>query len=347
MKLVITGGLGFIGSNFIRYLLENYKNDVFIINIDKVTYAANKNNLRDVVGNKSKYYKFYQKDIINYKVLERIFSSEKPEVIINFAAETHVDRSLYESIKFVKSNVLGVQTLLELAYRNKIAKFIHISTDEVFGSVSPPLSADENYPLNPSSPYSASKASAELMIKAFEKTFGYKVIITRSTNNFGPYQYPEKFIPLTIISAILNKPIPIYGNGEQVRDWLYVKDHCKAIDIILQKGFPGKSYNIAGGNERRNIDVAKFIVQYLGKPMELINYVKNRPAHDVRYSLDSSLIKRELGFYPEKNFEEALIETIEWYKNNKKWWIPLLSSKFWKFYKKHYQDNSSSNLQKF
>ncbi len=329
MKLLVTGGCGFIFSNFIRYELIKHP-ESRIVNLDKLTYAANLNNLRDVQKNKN--YKFYKGDICNKTLVERIIKREEIDTIINGAAETHVDRSIIEAGSFVKTDVLGTYTLLELSRHHDIKNYIQISTDEIYGSI-PKGSFKETDPLNASSPYSASKGGADLLALAYYKTYGLPVMITRSSNNYGPYQHPEKLIPKLIIRAILNKPLPIYGDGKQVRDWLYVLDNCAAIDLILQKGEAGKIYNIGAGEEKTNIEIVKAILEMLGKTEKLIEFVKDRPAHDRRYSLDSSETNK-LGWKPKTEFNNGLKETVDWYLSNEWWWKPLAAKieelEFWK-----------------
>ncbi|MBI4711903.1 MAG: dTDP-glucose 4,6-dehydratase [Planctomycetes bacterium] len=259
------------------------------------------------------------------------------EAVVNFAAESHVDRSLYEPAVFLRTNIIGTQTMLDVARRNKVKRFVQVSTDEVYGSLKKTEAPfTENSPLHPSSPYSTSKASADLLVKAYEKTFGYPAIITRGTNNYGPYQFPEKVIPLFITNLLEDKPVPLYGKGTNIRDWLYVTDHCRAIDTVLRKGRPGEIYNIAGLAERNNLELTKTILKTLHKPQTLITYVKDRPGHDFRYALNISKIKRELGWQPNYEFEDGIRLTIEWYKNNRLWWQRIKTGEYLKFIKKHY-----------
>lgn len=330
MKFLITGGCGFIGSNFIRFLFSKYKKDVFIVNLDKLTYAGNPKNLKDIDFLPN--YKFLHGDICNLEDVKK--GMKDVEVVINFAAETHVDRSILGPDSFLKTDIFGVYVLLEEALKRKIKLFIQISTDEVYGEI---LEGSflEDSPLNPRSPYSASKAGGDRLSSAYFHTFGLPVIITRASNNFGPYQYPEKLIPLFVTNALEDIPLPVYGDGMQIRDWLYVEDHCKAIDLLIEKGKIGEVYNIGGGNEKRNIDITKMILKKLNKPEKLIKYVKDRPAHDRRYSLNFDKIKK-LGFKPSANFDELLDNTIEWYKNNIDWWKELKNGDFKKYYLKQY-----------
>lgn len=312
MKILVTGGAGFIGSNFVRYMLEKYNYEIVVL--DKLTYAGRVENLQDVKIS------FVKGDICTKEDVEK--SMKDCDAVINFAAETHVDRSIREAGVFVKTDVLGTHTLLEAARKFDVEKFIQISTDEVYGSTGEG-SFKEGDILEPSSPYSASKAGADLLVKAYYKTYGLPVLITRSSNNFGPYQYPEKLIPVLILNALHDKPLPVYGNGKNVRDWIYVLDNCSGIDLVFQKGKIGEIYNIGANNEMRNIDVARLILKELDKPESLIQYVKDRPGHDFRYSLDTTKI-RELGWRPQYSFKDALRKTINWYKENKEWWESLI-----------------------
>jgi dTDP-glucose 4,6-dehydratase len=318
-RILVTGGAGFIGSNFIRYLLEKYP-DCKIINLDKLTYAGNLNNLKDIENNKN--YIFVKGDICDKKIVDKIVKD--CEIIINFAAETHVDKSIIEAGSFVQTDVFGSYTLLDAAKKFGIKKFIQISTDEVYGSISGG-SFKESDNLTPSSPYSASKAGADLLVIAYHRTFNLPVLITRSSNNFGLYQYPEKVIPLFITNALENKSLPLYGDGMNVRDWLFVLDNCEAIDLVMQEGEVGEIYNIASGVEKTNIEITRSILKELGKPESLINYVKDRLGHDRRYSLDCAKI-RKLGWRSTHTFEEALKTTIQWYIENEWWWKPLIKN---------------------
>lgn len=318
MKILITGGAGFIGSNFIRYILNKYP-QYQVINLDKLTYAGNLDNLRDIENNPN--YKFIKGDICDNKVVGKL--ARDADIIVNFAAETHVDRSILSASQFIQTNVYGTYVLLEAAKKYNLDRFIHISSDEVYGSIQKG-SFTEGSSLNPNSPYAASKASADHLVCAYFVTYNLPTIITRSSNNFGPYQYPEKIIPLFITNALEDKKLPLYGDGLNVRDWLYVLDNCKAIDLVLHKGSVGEVYNIGAGNEKINLELAKLILKMMGKPEDLIEYVKDRPGHDRRYSLDSSKIKK-LGWQPEFQFEDALRMTIDWYVKNQKWWKRLRS----------------------
>jgi dTDP-glucose 4,6-dehydratase len=316
MRILVTGGLGFIGSNFIRYILDKYPG-CNIINLDAMAYAGNPANLKDIEDNPR--YHFVKGNICNKEDVEKAIKD--CNVIFNFAAETHVDRSIIEAGVFVKTDVLGTYTLLEAARKHDIEKFIQISTDEVYGSIEKG-SFKEDDVLDPSSPYSASKAGADLLVKAYYKTYGLPVLITRSSNNFGPYQYPEKLIPLFITNALQNKYLPIYGDGENVRDWLHVLDNCSAIDTVFQKGTFGEIYNVASGNEKTNLEITHLILVELNKPDRLIQFVKDRHGHDRRYSLDFTKIKK-LGWKPNYSFESGMVSTINWYRENERWWKPL------------------------
>jgi len=314
-KILVTGGAGFIGNNFIRLMLEKYS-DIRIINLDKLTYAGNLNNLKDLEKNKN--YCFVKGDICNKSIVSKL--AKKVDTIVNFAAETHVDRSILDANSFVQTNVFGTYILLEAANENK-TKFMQISTDEVYGSIKK-TSFKETNSLNPNSPYSASKAGADMLVRAFHITYELFTLITRSSNNFGPYQHPEKFIPLFITNLIEDKKVPLYGDGLNVRDWIYVVDNCEAIDFVLQNGENGEIYNIASGIEKKNLEVTKRILELLDKNESCIEYVKDRPGHDRRYSLDTNKINK-LGWKPKFDFDHAIELTVDWYKKNKWWWHPL------------------------
>lgn len=316
LKLLVTGGAGFIGSNFIRYILDKYPH-YEVVNLDKLTYAGNLENLRDIFSKPG--YRFVKGDINDAALVFDI--CREVDAVLNFAAESHVDRSIKEPQEFVRTNVLGTNTLLLAAREAKISRFIQVSTDEVYGSIREGSFKEED-PLQPSSPYSASKAGADLLALSYFKTYRFPVLVTRSSNNFGPYQYPEKLIPLVITNALEDKPLPVYGDGMNVRDWIYVEDNCRAIDLVLHKGKEGEVYNIAAGNEYPNIQIVEEILKVLEKPESLINFVEDRPGHDFRYSIDWSKV-RSLGFEPKCSFKEALRETVEWYKENEWWWRPL------------------------
>ena len=334
MKLLVTGGAGFIGSNFILYWLKKYPTDQ-IINLDKLTYAGNLENLKSVEKNPN--YEFVEGDICNGKLVNELTS--KVETIVHFAAESHVDRSIMDPAPFIKTNIEGTYTLLEAALKNKVKRFHHISTDEVFGAL--PLDSKEKFnektPYNPHSPYSASKASSDHLVRAYFDTYNLPVTISNCSNNFGPYHFPEKLIPLAITNIIEGKKVPVYGDGLYVRDWLYVEDHCRAIDFILNKGKIGETYLIGGLTEDiSNLDVIKKILKIMGKDETVIEHIKDRPGHDRRYAIDWSRTKNELGWSPLHNFEEYLKITVDWYKNNQEWWRRIKTGEYLKYYKKQY-----------
>ena len=330
-KILVTGGAGFIGSNFVRYMLNKY-NNYEIVNLDSLTYCGNLENLKEIEDNPN--YTFIKGNITEKQLVYKIVHNI--DYIINFAAETHVDRSIEDPEIFIKSNILGTQILMDAAKRYDVKKYVQISTDEVYGSLGKTGYFSENTPLTPNSPYSASKAGADLMVRAYNKTFNLPVNITRCSNNYGPYQFPEKLIPLMISNALENKPLPIYGDGKNVRDWLHVYDHCSAIDLVLHNGKIGEVYNIGGNNEKTNIDIVKLILKELGKDESLINYVKDRPGHDRRYAIDSTKIQNELGWKPKYKFEDGLSETIIWYLDNRNWWERIKSGKYVEYYQKMY-----------
>ncbi len=334
-NILVTGGAGFIGSNFINYLLkENEKCNV--INIDKLTYAGNLENLKSSEGKKN--YNFIKGDICNHELISYIFSKYKINHVVNFAAESHVDRSILGSEVFFRSNVLGTNVLLEASRKFSIEKFVQVSTDEVYGSLGSDGLFTEETQLHPNSPYSSSKAAADLMALSFHQTFGLPVVITRCSNNYGPYQFPEKLIPLMIINALNNKKLPVYGDGMNVRDWIYVLDHNKAIKLVMENGRPGEIYNIGSSNEMKNIEIIKLVLASLNKSEELIEFVKDRPGHDKRYSIDSSKIQKELGWKPEVNFKHAISDTIKWYLENKTWWERIISGDYLEYYKLQYNN---------
>ncbi len=334
-KILITGGAGFIGSNFINYILGS-RDNLFIVNLDKLTYAGNLENLKKIESNKN--YLFVKGDINNNELVDFLFKKYSFNYVINFAAESHVDRSILGSEVFYISNVVGTNVLLEASRRHGIEKFIQISTDEVYGSLGSTGLFTETTPLSPNSPYSSSKAAADLMALSFHHTFGLPVVITRCSNNYGPYQFPEKLIPLMIINALGNKNLPVYGDGLNVRDWVYVIDHNRAVELVLEKGKPGEVYNIGASREMKNIDIVKLILTKLAKPENLIQYVKDRPGHDRRYAIDSSKIQNELGWKPEFDFEKAIDQTIDWYLTNKEWWNRIITGDYQKYYKTLYGD---------
>ena len=338
MKILITGGAGFIGSNFIRYILLKHP-DYHIVNLDKLTYAGNLDNLSDVEDHPN--YQFVKGDICDTELVNRIVK-EDISAMVHFAAESHVDRSIYDPGIFVKTNVLGTQVLLESVLKFKIDRFIQVSTDEVYGSLGKEGSSTESSPLLPNSPYSASKASADLLVRSYFETFSLPAIITRCTNNYGPYQFPEKLIPLFITNALFDQELPIYGDGLYVRDWIYVEDHCKALDVVLHQGKVGEIYNIGGGNEMTNLEITDLILKKLNKLKSLIKHVKDRPAHDRRYSLDCSKIKAELDWKPDTPFEEGISKTVDWYVSHQSWWQKIKSGEYLEYYEKHYLQRESS-----
>jgi len=318
VRLLVTGGLGFIGSNFIRQMLEEHPEDS-IVNLDKVTYAGNPENLRDIAGDPR--YTFIRGDICDQDLVGSVFREHQIDAVVHFAAESHVDRSIEDASVFVRTNVLGTHVLLEEALGCGVERFVHVSTDEVYGSIrSGSFREIDN--LNPSSPYSASKAASDLLARSYYITHDLPVIVTRCTNNFGPYQYPEKLIPLFVTNLLDGKKVPVYGTGKNVRDWIYVLDHCRALDFVLRHGEPGEIYNIGGDNEKSNLEITEGILRVLGKDESMIEYVRDRPGHDWRYSLDSSKL-RSMGWKPEFDFEAALQATVEWYVENAWWWRPL------------------------
>ena len=333
MNVLITGGAGFIGSNFIHYFLKKYP-AYHIINLDKLTYAGNLENLADIQSNPQ--YVFEKADICNKPRVKEIVTKYNIEAIIHFAAESHVDRSILGAAEFVQANIVGTNILLEVAKEQKLQKYLQVSTDEVYGSLGSTGKFTEETPLHPNSPYSASKTSADLLALAYQHTFGLPVVVTRCSNNYGPYQFPEKLIPLMIANAMNDKPLPVYGDGMNVRDWLHVADHCSAIDEVFHHGKIGEVYNIGGNNEKPNIEIVKLILQHLGKSESLITYVKDRLGHDWRYAIDSSKIQRELGWSPSYTFERGIAETIDWYVQNQPWWKRIISGEYKEYYQKLY-----------
>jgi dTDP-glucose 4,6-dehydratase len=323
MRLLVTGGCGFIGTNFVRFVLEHYQPE-FVTNIDVLTYAGNPNNLAGVAERYGERYEFFQNDIADANAIEDIFAKHKFYAVVNFAAESHVDRSISDPGNFIHTNVIGTEVLLEAARRHSVKRFVQISTDEVYGSLGPQGRFTESSPINPSSPYSASKAAADFLVLAAHKTFGQEVVITRCSNNYGPYQFPEKLIPLMITSALADKKLPVYGDGLNVRDWIHVEDHCRAIMAVLLEGRAGEVYNIGSGGEMENIAVVELILETLRKPHDLISYVTDRLGHDRRYAIDSTKIQTELRWKPLHTPREGIRETIKWYLENRNWWGPLL-----------------------
>ena len=341
MKILVTGGAGFIGSNYILFMLQTYP-DVQITNLDKLTYAGNLENLSTVECNDSycSRYRFIKGDIGDRTMIDNLLA-QGFDAVINFAAESHVDRSIEEAGIFIQTNVLGTQILLERVKKYKIHRFIQISTDEVYGSLGPEGKFTEVSSLKPNSPYSASKAGADLLCRSYFKTFGLPVIITRCSNNYGPYQFPEKVIPLFITNALENKPLPLYGDGLNIRDWIYVEDHCRAIDLILRTGKDGEIYNIGGNCERTNIAITQTILKRLNKPNTLISFVKDRLGHDRRYAIAADKIEKELGWKPIHSFETGIEKTITWYLNNKSWWDQIKSGKYRNYYERFYGNRST------
>jgi len=339
MNLLVTGGAGFIGSNFILYWLKRYPEDK-IVNLDKLTYAGNIENLKDVEDNKN--YKFVKGDICDGELIDDLMKNENIDVVVHFAAESHVDRSILDPAPFIKTNIIGTYTLLEAALKNKIKRFHHVSTDEVFGSLA--LNSkekfNENTPYTPRSPYSASKASADHLVRAYYHTYNLPVTISNCSNNFGPYQFPEKLIPLAITNILEGKKVPIYGDGLYVRDWLFVEDHCTAIDLIIHKGKIGETYLIGGMTEDiSNINVVRKILKIMGKGEEWIEFVKDRPGHDRKYRIDWSKINKELGWYPKHDFDSALKLTVDWYTKNQDWWKKIKTGEYLDYYKRQYGKN--------
>jgi dTDP-glucose 4,6-dehydratase len=333
MKLLVTGGCGFIGSHFLRLILKQKKQSK-VLNIDAMTYAGRGRNLEDLKSNRR--YQFVRTDISSSQVHD-VVRKFKPDIIVNFAAESHVDRSVHNAFPFLKTNTIGTQNLLDAARAYGVRRFVQISTDEVYGSIPGKGRARENWPLLPSSPYSASKASADLCCLAAHRTHGQNVVITRCTNNYGPYQFPEKLIPLMITNALHDIPLPIYGDGMQRRDWIHVEDHCRGVLLAMERGRAGEIYNFGIGSEPPNILIVREILKILGKPKSLMKYVKDRPGHDRRYAVDTTKAKRELGWKPKVNFEEGLQQTVDWYRKNTAWWLRLKDEAFRKFYKKNYR----------
>jgi len=339
-SILVTGGAGFIGSNFIHYILKKYP-DIHIINYDSLTYAGNLSNLKDIELNSN--YTFIKGDICDKIQLNSVFETYKPDYIANFAAESHVDKSILDPETFIKTNILGVQNLLKLSLDHNVSKYIQISTDEVYGSLGETGYFTENTPLDPRSPYSASKASADLLTKAYSSTFGLPIQITRCSNNYGPYQFPEKLIPLIILNCLKGRKIPVYGDGLNIRDWLFVDDHCSAIDAVIKNGVVGETYNIGGNNEKTNIEIIKTIISILQEKIpdktiseDLITYVEDRKGHDRRYAIDSTKIKKELKWKPEVPFEIGLEQTVQWYLNNQKWLELVENNDYLAYYEQNY-----------
>lgn len=333
MKILVTGGAGFIGSNFVNYMVRTYPN-YSIINLDALTYAGNLENLKESEGKAN--YRFVKGDITDRDLVNSLFETENLDVIVNFAAESHVDRSITNPDVFVTTNIQGTQVLLDAARIHEVKKYVQVSTDEVYGSLGAEGYFTETTPLDPNSPYSASKAGADMLVKAYHETYGLPTNITRCSNNYGPFHFPEKLIPLMIINALNDKPLPVYGDGLNVRDWLHVEDHCRAIDLVLHKGKVGEVYNVGGHNEKTNIEVVKEILKKLDKPETLIKYVEDRLGHDRRYAIDPTKLQSELGWEPIYNFETGLKDTVQWYLDNKSWWGNIISGDYQNYYDKQY-----------
>lgn len=336
MTIIVTGGAGFIGGNFVYYQLKNHPEDR-IVCLDSLTYAGNMATLDEAMRNPN--FRFVKADITDAEAVERLFAEEKPDIIVNFAAETHVDRSVEDPGLFLRTNILGTQTLMDACRRHGIRRYHQVSTDEVYGDLPldrPDLFFTEDTPIHTSSPYSAAKASADLLVLAYARTFHLPVSITRCSNNYGPFHFPEKLIPLMISRALADESLPVYGTGENIRDWLYVEDHCAAIDLVMRQGREGEVYNVGGHNERTNLEVVKTILRELGKPESLITYVKDRPGHDRRYAIDPTKIHSELGWLPRTPFDEGIKRTIRWYLDNEKWWKDILAGDYQNYYERMY-----------
>lgn len=336
MTIIVTGGAGFIGSNFVFHMLQAHP-DYRIVCLDKLTYAGNLSTLEPVLQQDN--FRFVKADICDRQAVDKLFQEEKPDIVVNFAAESHVDRSIENPVIFLETNIMGTAVLMDACRKYGIQRYHQVSTDEVYGDLPldrPDLFFTEETPLHTSSPYSSSKASADLLVMAYYRTYGLPVTISRCSNNYGPYHFPEKLIPLMIANALADKPLPVYGNGENVRDWLYVEDHCRAIDLIIHAGKVGEVYNVGGHNEKRNIDIVRIICQELGKPESLIVHVEDRKGHDRRYAIDPAKIHRELGWLPETKFEDGIKKTIKWYLEHKKWWQDIINGEYQEYYAKMY-----------
>ena len=334
---LVTGGAGFIGSNYIHYMFKKYGDDIRIINVDKLTYAGNLENLRDVENRDN--YTFVRADICDSEAINKIFDENDIDRVVHFAAESHVDRSIENPEIFLNTNIIGTAVLMDACRKYGIKRYHQVSTDEVYGDLPldrPDLFFTEETPIHTSSPYSSSKAGADLLVLAYHRTYGLPVTISRCSNNYGPYHFPEKLIPLMIANALNDKPLPVYGTGENVRDWLYVEDHCRAIDLIIHKGRVGEVYNVGGHNEMKNIDIVKIICKELGKPESLITFVGDRKGHDMRYAIDPTKIHNELGWLPETKFADGIKKTIQWYLDNKEWWETIISGEYQNYYEKMY-----------
>lgn len=335
MKILVTGGAGFIGSNFVRFMVNKYPN-YQVVNLDALTYAGNLENLKDIEDQPN--YKFVKGDIADRDFINDLFENEKFDYVLNFAAESHVDRSITNPDIFIKTNIQGTQILLDAAKSINVKKYLQVSTDEVYGTLGETGYFTEETPLAPNSPYSASKAGADMLVRAYHETFDLPVNITRCSNNYGPFHFPEKLIPLMIINALHDKELPIYGDGKNVRDWLHVEDHCQAIDLVLHNGRNGEVYNVGGNNERTNVEIVNTILKHLGKPESLIKFVKDRPGHDRRYAIDATKLREELGWNPRYTFETGIEQTIEWYLNNREWWDNIISGEYQEYFKTQYGD---------
>ena len=336
MTIIVTGGAGFIGSNFVFHMLQAHP-DYRIVCLDKLTYAGNLSTLEPVLQQDN--FRFVKADICDRQAVDELFQEEKPDIVVNFAAESHVDRSIENPGIFLETNIMGTAVLMDACRKYGIQRYHQVSTDEVYGDLPldrPDLFFTEETPLHTSSPYSSSKASADLLVMAYYRTYGLPVTISRCSNNYGPYHFPEKLIPLMIANALADKPLPVYGNGENVRDWLYVEDHCRAIDLIIHNGKVGEVYNVGGHNEKRNIDIVRIICQELGKPESLIVHVEDRKGHDRRYAIDPAKIHTELGWLPETKFEDGIKKTIKWYLEHKKWWQDIINGEYQEYYAKMY-----------
>ena len=336
MTVFVTGGAGFIGANFVYYMLKNHPEDR-VVCLDKLTYAGNLSTLKEAMNDPR--FSFVKVDICDRDAIFKLFCEEKPDIVVNFAAESHVDRSIEDPGIFLKTNIIGTATLMDACREYGVTRYHQVSTDEVYGDLPldrPDLFFTEETPIHTSSPYSSSKAGADLLVFAYHRTYGLPVTVSRCSNNYGPYHFPEKLIPLMIVNALHDKPLPVYGKGINVRDWLYVEDHCKAIDLIIRKGRVGEVYNIGGHNEMRNIDIVKLICKELGKPESLITYVEDRKGHDMRYAIDPTKIHNELGWLPETRFADGIKKTVAWYLEHRDWWEEIISGEYQNYYEKHY-----------
>ena len=342
MRVLVTGGAGFIGSNFVRYLLKEQETDLKLVNLDKLTYAGNLENLHDIAEDPR--YTFVKQDICDSKGMEKVFTEHNPEIVVHFAAESHVDRSINDASPFITTNVLGTQILLDISRKYETKRFLHVSTDEVYGTLSESDPAfTEETPIAPNSPYAASKAASDLVVRSYHETYGMDVIITRCSNNYGPYQFPEKLIPLMIVNALEDKPLPVYGDGSNIRDWIFVEDHCEALTALIQHGNPGEVYNIGGKTELRNIDLVKSLLGALEKPESLIKFVTDRPGHDFRYAIDTTKIENEVSWGPSTSFEEGLEKTVNWYVNNPDWLASVIDGQYREYYQRMYGDRISQS----